>query len=51
VEELAGGAQLLMGAAWSAAGVPDLAIAAAVARISCSHQQGAHSLLQSSDTF
>lgn len=44
VDELAGGAQLLMGAAWSAAGAPDLAAVSAITRISCfdgAHQQGA----------
>jgi hypothetical protein len=48
VDELAGGAQLLMGGAWAAAGAPDLAIATAVTRIACfagPQQQGAHNTL------
>ena len=48
MEELAGGAQLLLGGAWAAAGAPDLAMVSAITRIACfagPHQQGTHSIL------
>lgn len=46
MDELAGGAQLLMGGAWAAAGAPDLAIVSAITRIACfasPQQEGMHS--------